>query len=141
MTVATEAAVDSPRIPVSTYRIQVTPSIGLDRATSLIPYLARLGVDWAYLSPILESEQGSEHGYDVVDHGRTDTARGGCPALSAFSASAHAAGLGVLVDIVPNHVGVATPEHSLWWWDLLKHGRGSRYATAFDIDWGFGGGR
>src|SRR6195952_1582309 len=141
MTVATEAAVDSPRIPVSTYRIQVTPSVGLDRATSLVPYLARLGVDWAYLSPILESEQGSDHGYDVVDHGRTDTARGGRAALSAFSASAHAAGLGVLVDIVPNHVGVATPEHSLWWWDVLAGGQDSEHAHAFDIDWEFGQGK
>ena len=137
----TEAVPHTPRVPVSTYRLQVTPSVGLDRATAIVPYLVRLGVDWAYLSPILESERGSEHGYDVVDHGRTDTARGGRAALSAFSASAHAAGLGVLVDIVPNHVGVATPEHSLWWWDVLAGGRDSEHAHAFDIDWDFGGGK
>jgi (1->4)-alpha-D-glucan 1-alpha-D-glucosylmutase len=106
-----------------------------------VPYLARLGVDWAYLSPILESEPGSDHGYDVVDHGRTDTARGGEQALADFGRAAHAAGLGVLADIVPNHVGVATPKRSLWWWDVLANGENSQFATAFDIDWAYGNGR
>ncbi len=131
----------SPRRPRSTYRIQVTPTSGLDRATALVPYLARLGVDWAYLSPILESEPGSDHGYDVVDHGSTDAARGGEAGLAAFSDAAHGAGLGVLADIVPNHVGVATPKKSVWWWDVLASGEKSPYAGAFDIDWAFGNGR
>ena len=128
-------------VPVSTYRLQVTPTVGLDQATAVVPYLSRLGVDWAYLSPILESEPGSDHGYDVVDHGRTDAARGGERQLEAFAEAAHRAGLGVLVDIVPNHVGVATPERSLWWWDVLARGRDSEHAHAFDIDWDFGRGK
>ncbi|MET3806107.1 (1-_4)-alpha-D-glucan 1-alpha-D-glucosylmutase [Nakamurella sp. UYEF19] len=129
------------RIPVSTYRLQVSPTNGLDKATAAVPYLARLGADWAYLSPILESEPGSDHGYDVVDHGRVDEARGGESALVEFAEAAHDAGLGVLVDIVPNHVGVATPSHSVWWWDVLAKGQESEHANAFDIDWDFGGGR
>ncbi len=137
----TRTATNQPSVPASTYRIQVTPTNGLDRAAGLVPYLVRLGADWAYLSPILESEQGSDHGYDVVDHGQTDSARGGRSAFGRFARTAHDAGLGVLVDIVPNHVGVATPEHSLWWWDVLEKGRGSDHAHAFDIDWEFGGGK
>ena len=131
----------TPRVPKSTYRLQITPTSDLHRAATLVPYLVRLGVDWAYLSPILESEPGSDHGYDVVDHGRTDTARGGRAGLAEFADAAHGAGLGVLADIVPNHVGVATPKHSLWWWDVLSNGRDSEFAGAFDIDWDFGHGR
>ena len=135
------SASPSPRFPRSTYRIQVTPTSPLGVATGMVPYLTRLGVDWAYLSPILESEPGSDHGYDVVDHGRTDTARGGEEALAQFGRAAHEAGLGVLADIVPNHVGVATPKKSLWWWDVLAKGESSEHAGAFDIDWAFGNGR
>jgi (1->4)-alpha-D-glucan 1-alpha-D-glucosylmutase len=131
----------TPRVPKSTYRLQITSTSDLHRAATLIPYLARLGVDWAYLSPILESEPGSDHGYDVVDHARTDTARGGREGLAEFAESAHGAGLGILVDIVPNHVGVATPKHSVWWWDVLAKGQSSEFAGAFDIDWEFGHGR
>lgn len=131
----------TPRVPKSTYRLQITPTSDLHRAATLVPYLARLGVDWAYLSPILESETGSDHGYDVVDHGKTDTARGGREGLTKFAVAAHDAGLGVLADIVPNHVGVATPKHSLWWWDVLAKGQESEFAGAFDIDWQFGRGR
>ncbi|SDP35259.1 maltooligosyl trehalose synthase [Nakamurella panacisegetis] len=130
-----------PRIPRSTYRLQITADNDLHGAAAKVPYLARLGVDWAYLSPILESEPGSDHGYDVVDHGRTDTARGDRGGLAAFSDAAHSAGLGVLADIVPNHVGVATPKHSLWWWDVLAKGPASEFAHCFDIDWEFGHGR
>ncbi len=148
MTFASDAEVSgspggsaAPAVPRSTYRIQVTPTSDLDRARSVVPYLSRLGADWAYLSPILTAEPGSDHGYDVVDHGRTDPARGGRPGLSAFADAAHQAGMKVLVDIVPNHVGVATPEVSLWWWDVLAKGRASEHAHAFDIDWDFGNGR
>ncbi len=137
----TRATADRPAVPASTYRLQVTPTYGVDQASALVPYLVRLGVDWAYLSPILQAEPGSDHGYDVVDHGRTDSARGGRPAFGRFAETAHDAGLGVLVDIVPNHVGVATPEHSLWWWDVLANGRQSEHAHAFDIDWEFGDGK
>jgi (1->4)-alpha-D-glucan 1-alpha-D-glucosylmutase len=129
------------RIPRSTYRLQLTSEFTLWDAARLVPYLKRLGADWVYLSPILQAEEGSQHGYDVTDHSRIDESRGGPDALRALSEAAHDAGMGVLVDIVPNHVGVATPAQNPWWWDLLKNGRGSRYAEAFDVDWEAGGGR
>ena len=129
------------KAPVSTYRLQVRPSFDLDAAAGVVDYLHDLGADWVYLSPLLEAEAGSDHGYDVVDHCRVDPARGGPEALERAAAAARARGLGVLVDLVPNHVGVATPAAMAWWWDLLAHGRGSRFAEAFDIDWDFGGGQ
>ena len=129
------------KIPVSTYRLQITESFDLHAAAALVPQIARLGADWVYLSPILQAEEGSEHGYDVTDHSRVDVSRGGSAGLQAVAEAAHAAGLGVLVDIVPNHVGVATAAQSVWWWDVLTHGRESRYAEAFDVDWAAGNGR
>ena len=129
------------RTPVSTYRLQVTAAFDLAAATRVLPYLHDLGVDWVYLSPLLEAEPGSEHGYDVVAHDRVDPARGGAEGLARLSAEARRLGLGILVDIVPNHVGVATPHLSAWWWDLLTHGRSSPYAGAFDVDWDAGHGR
>lgn len=125
----------SGRAPVSTYRLQITPSFTLYDAARLVPYLHTLGVDWVYCSPLLAAEPGSDHGYDVIDHGRTDEARGGRDGLAALADAVHAHGMGVLVDIVPNHVGVASPLLSVWWRDVLTHGRRSRYAAAFDIDW------
>ncbi|MCJ0701315.1 malto-oligosyltrehalose synthase [Frigoribacterium faeni] len=130
---------DSTRHPRSTYRLQIRASFDLFAAADVVPYLRDLGADWVYLSPVLEAEPGSDHGYDVVDHSRVDPARGGQVGLHTLSDRAHVHGLGVLVDIVPNHVGVATPKSSVWWWDLLTHGRESRYADAFDVDWAAGG--
>ena len=129
------------RVPQSTYRLQVTPDFDLYAAAERLPYLHDLGVDWVYLSPLLASEPGSQHGYDVVDFHRVDPARGGAGGLAAVSAEARRLGMGVLVDIVPNHVGVATPAENAWWWDLLKHGQRSEHATAFDVDWAAGDGR
>ena len=130
-----------PRIPTSTYRLQITAEQNLFAAAELLPYLHALGVDWVYLSPILAAEPGSTHGYDVVAFDRIDADRGGSEGLSALSAEARRLGLGVLVDIVPNHVGVATPAENAWWWDLLRHGQASERAVAFDVDWDAGGGR
>ncbi len=127
--------------PASTYRLQVRAEFDLDAAAAVVPYLRDLGVDWAYLSPILQAASGSAHGYDVVDPTRVDDARGGAAGLARFSTAARAAGLGILVDIVPNHQGVATPAENPWWWDVLTHGETSRHADAFDIDWRYGGGR
>lgn len=128
-------------LPTSTYRLQISSTFDLDAAAALCGYLADLGVGWVYLSPLLRAEPGSNHGYDVIDHSTIDPERGGADAFARFSAAARAAGLGVLVDIVPNHMGVATPAVNAWWWDLLKRGRSSRYAAAFDVDWEAGGGR
>lgn len=129
------------RVPVSTYRLQVTADFDLAAAADLVDYVRDLGADWLYLSPVLQAEPGSQHGYDVVDHTHVDTERGGDAAMQALAEAAHAAGLGVLVDVVPNHVGVATPESNPWWWSLLEHGQGSPVAWAFDVDWAAGGGR
>lgn len=129
------------RAPVSTYRLQIRPSLTLQDAAELTGYLRSLGVDWVYLSPILKAEEGSDHGYDVTDPSLVDPARGGAEGLASLSRAAREAGMGILVDIVPNHVGVATPSQNPWWWSLLKEGRQSRYAEAFDVDWDFGGGK
>ncbi|MDQ4051359.1 MAG: malto-oligosyltrehalose synthase [Actinomycetota bacterium] len=129
------------RVPVSTYRFQITADFDLFAAARRLPYLRDLGVDWVYLSPILAAEPGSRHGYDVVAHDRIDESRGGRDGLATLSAEARRLGLGVLVDIVPNHVGIATPSENAWWWDVLRRGRDSPHATAFDIDWDAGGGK
>ncbi|HYF73007.1 MAG TPA: malto-oligosyltrehalose synthase [Nocardioides sp.] len=129
------------RTPVSTYRLQITSRFDLFEAARRLPYLHALGVDWVYLSPLLAAEPGSDHGDDVVAFDHVDPARGGAEGLAAVSAEARRLGMGVLVDIVPNHVGVATPAENAWWWDLLQHGRSSAYADAFDVDWDAGDGR
>ena len=129
------------RTPVSTYRLQIRPSFTLQDAAAQVSYLKSLGADWIYLSPILTAEKGSDHGYDVTDPSAVDPDRGGPEGLEAVSRAARDAGMGVLVDIVPNHVGVASPYQNPWWWSLLKEGRESRYAEAFDVDWDVAGGR
>jgi (1->4)-alpha-D-glucan 1-alpha-D-glucosylmutase len=130
-----------PHRPTSTYRFQIGADFDLFEAARRLPYLHDLGVDWVYLSPLLAAETGSTHGYDVVAFDRVDGARGGAEGLAALSAEARRLGMGVLVDIVPNHVGVATPATNAWWWDVLQHGQSSEHAEAFDIDWEFGHGR
>ncbi len=129
------------RVPASTYRLQVNARFTLYDAAAALPYLHDLGVDWVYLSPLLKAEPGSDHGYDVVDHTVIDPDRGGAQGLVAVSAEARRLGMGVLVDIVPNHMGVATPRENDWWWDLLTHGRSAAHADAFDVDWDAGDGR
>ncbi len=127
--------------PTSTYRLQIRPAFDLDAAAEVTGYLRDLGVGWVYLSPLLTATAGSDHGYDVVDPTRIDAARGGPDGFARFVAAARAAGLGILVDTVPNHMGVASPEQNPWWWDVLLRGRDSVHSPVFDIDWEFGGGR
>jgi (1->4)-alpha-D-glucan 1-alpha-D-glucosylmutase len=129
------------QVPASTYRLQVSEDFDLFEATRHLPYLHDLGVDWVYLSPLLAAAPGSNHGYDVIAFDHVDEARGGPEGLAALSEEARRLGLGVLVDIVPNHVGVATPMKNAWWSDVLRRGQASPHARAFDIDWDFGGGR
>lgn len=129
------------RTPRSTYRLQIHAGFTLYDAAGLVPYLRDLGTDWIYLSPLLTAEEGSAHGYDVTDPSAIDPARGGASGFKALADAAHAAGMGVLVDIVPNHMGVATPRANRWWWSVLREGPASRYAEAFDIDWPAGGGK
>lgn len=129
------------RHPLSTYRLQIRESFPLGTAAEVTGYLRDLGVSWAYLSPLLEATPGSDHGYDVVDVTRVDPARGGAGGLARFAEAARAEGLGILIDIVPNHMGVSEPRTNAWWWDVLRQGRASAHADAFDIDWEFGGGK
>jgi (1->4)-alpha-D-glucan 1-alpha-D-glucosylmutase len=127
--------------PQSTYRLQIRKSFDLDAAAAVTGYLRDLGVSWAYLSPLLAATPGSDHGYDVVDVSRVDPDRGGAEGLDRFAAAARADGLGILIDIVPNHLGVSDPRANPWWWDVLRLGRESAYAASFDIDWEYGAGR
>lgn len=128
-------------LPTSTYRLQLSSRFTFDDAIGVCRYVKSLGVDWVYVSPVLQAEPGSDHGYDVIDHHAIDAERGGQGAFERFCEHAHREGLGVLVDIVPNHMGVATPQVNHWWWDLLKSGRNSRYAEAFDVEWDAAHGR
>lgn len=123
------------RTPASTYRLQITPEFTFDQAADQIDYVRDLGADWLYLSPVLQATEGSAHGYDVVDPTTIDQARGGREGFDRLCRQAHEAGLGVLVDIVPNHQGVAAADQNPWWWSVLREGRESSYADAFDIDW------
>jgi (1->4)-alpha-D-glucan 1-alpha-D-glucosylmutase len=127
--------------PTSTYRLQITDHFTLDDATGVVSYLAELGIGAVYVSPLLQATSGSQHGYDVVDHRLVDPERGGAAGLAALSEACHQAGLGLVVDIVPNHMGVADPAQNEAWWDLLRSGRQSEFASWFDVDWDFGRGR
>jgi (1->4)-alpha-D-glucan 1-alpha-D-glucosylmutase len=121
---------------LSTYRLQMRGDcFTFADALDVLDYLDDLGVSHLYLSPILTTVEGSTHGYDVTDPTTVSAALGGPEGLARLSAAARARGMGLIVDIVPNHVGVAKPEQNPWWWDVLKHGRRSSYASYFDIDW------
>jgi (1->4)-alpha-D-glucan 1-alpha-D-glucosylmutase len=122
-------------LPTSTYRLQIRPSFELHAAADVCDYLATLGVGAVYLSPLLPSAKGSDHGYDVVRFDTIDPARGGVDGWTRLLAAARARGLGIVVDIVPNHAGVADAADNPAWWDVLKYGPASKYAGWFDIDW------
>ncbi|OBK12527.1 malto-oligosyltrehalose synthase [Mycobacterium asiaticum] len=127
--------------PISaTYRLQLRGASSgfaftLSDAEDLLDYLDDLGVSHLYLSPILTAVSGSSHGYDVTNPETVSAELGGPDALNRLAAAARARGMGLIVDVVPNHVGVDKPEQNAWWWDLLRHGRDSEYASFFDIDW------
>lgn len=119
----------------ATYRLQLAADFTFDDAAALVPYLSWLGVSQVYCSPVLAAASGSTHGYDVVDPQRVNPELGGDAGRRRLLAAARAHGLGVVVDLVPNHVSVASPQDNSWWWDLLRSGRDSPYATFFDVDW------
>jgi (1->4)-alpha-D-glucan 1-alpha-D-glucosylmutase len=124
----------SPSIPNSTYRLQLCGHLTFDAARRLTDYLADLGVGAAYLSPFFRARAGSTHGYDVVDHGVLDPSLGDEKSFRAMAESIRKHGLGLVVDIVPNHMGIDDP-HNGWWQDVLENGPASQYARYFDIDW------
>lgn len=125
-------------LPTSTYRYQISPSFTLDDAAADLPRLVDLGISAVYLSPVLTSTLGSDHGYDWVDCSQVDPQRGGEPAWSRFIAAAQQANLGVVLDIVPNHCGIADPAQNRYWWSVLADGNHSPHAHWFDIDWASG---
>jgi len=118
----------------ATVRLQFHKDFTLDDAVPLVPYFARLGISHVYASPLLKSVEGSMHGYDTVDCHVIDPDRGGEAGLRRLVTALRGKGMGLLLDIVPNHMGVATSENR-WWNDVLTHGEDSVYGHFFDIDW------
>jgi (1->4)-alpha-D-glucan 1-alpha-D-glucosylmutase len=125
-------------VPTSSYRLQVRPGFDLHAVASCCDYLATLGVGAVYLSPLLPSARGSQHGYDVIRYDGVDPQRGGLDGWTWLLAATRARGLDVIVDIVPNHTGVADAAQNPAWWDVLRLGQESPYARWFDIEWSRG---
>ncbi|MEA2462001.1 MAG: (1-_4)-alpha-D-glucan 1-alpha-D-glucosylmutase [Actinomycetota bacterium] len=128
-------------VPSSTYRLQIRRQFPLSAAAELADYLVSLGAQAFYLSPLLRATAGSDHGYDITSHDRVDEERGGEAGRRTLAAAARAAGLLTVVDIVPNHMGVADAAQNPAWWRLLREGEGSDFAAWFDVDWRAGNGR
>ncbi|NVM90843.1 (1-_4)-alpha-D-glucan 1-alpha-D-glucosylmutase [Variovorax sp. SG517] len=122
------------RVPRATYRLQFHKDFGFDDAIRVLPYLAELGVSHVYCSPIQRARAGSMHGYDVVAHGEINPELGGEEGFARFTAALKANGLGQLLDMVPNHMGVFGADNA-WWMDVLENGPASLFAQHFDIDW------
>ena len=120
----------------STYRVQLNKQFTLNDARGIVPYLARLGISHLYCSPILAARPGSMHGYDVIDPTRINADIGTVEDFRVLAAELHAKDMGILLDIVPNHMGAGP--HNPYWEDVLAHGLHSRYAAWFDIDWAAG---
>jgi (1->4)-alpha-D-glucan 1-alpha-D-glucosylmutase len=121
------------RLPASCYRLQLSPAFTFDDARRVAPYLRDLGVGDAYLSPIMAARPGSEHGYDVCDPSRVSPDLGGAEGLERLADELRRLDMGLLVDVVPNHM--AADHRNPWWWDVLLRGRDARWAHVFDIDW------
>ena len=107
--------------PRATYRLQLRPGFGFDAAAAVVPYLADLGISHVYASPITQAAPGSQHGYDVADPTRISEALGGADAFQRLVAALHASGMGLLLDIVPNHMST-DPVADPWWADVLEAG-------------------
>jgi (1->4)-alpha-D-glucan 1-alpha-D-glucosylmutase len=123
-----------PAIPIATYRLQLTADFDFDAAASVVPYLKALGITHLYASPFMKARKGSSHGYDVVDHTRINPELGGEAGLERLSAALRQHDLGLILDFVPNHVGVHFDDNP-WWLDVLEWGPASPHAVSFDIDW------
>jgi len=121
-------------IPLSTYRLQFNSSFHFEDARKLVPYLAKLGITHCYASPMLKARSGSPHGYDIIDHNQLNPEIGTEEEFRLFVAELKSHGMGLLLDTVPNHMGVGHGDNP-WWQDVLQNGRASVYADFFDIDW------
>ena len=123
-----------PAIPRATYRVQLNGGFTFHDATAIVPYLAALGISHVYCSPYFRAHSGSMHGYDVVDHNSFNPEIGGRADFERFVAELRTHGMGHIVDLVPNHVGILGADN-VWWMDVLENGEASSYAAFFDIDW------
>jgi (1->4)-alpha-D-glucan 1-alpha-D-glucosylmutase len=121
-------------IPMATYRLQLNRAFTFDQAGQILPYLARLGVSHVYCSPFLKARAGSTHGYDVVDYTRINPELGGEDSFERFCLDLEKHALGLILDFVPNHMGVGHADNP-WWLDVLEWGEASPYSRFFDIDW------
>ena len=121
-------------IPIATYRLQLTASFDFDAAAAIAPYLKALGITHLYASPFMKARKGSTHGYDIVDHAKINPELGGDAGFERLSGALKLYGLGLILDFVPNHVGVHFADNP-WWLDVLEWGPASPHAVSFDIDW------
>src|SRR5262247_62406 len=124
---------DVQRQPRATYRVQLHAGFDFEAAASIADYLAALGISHLYCSPYLQAARGSTHGYDIVDPRAINRELGGARGHARLSEALHGAGLGQVLDIVPNHMAISADNP--WWWDVLENGPASRYASYFDVDW------
>jgi (1->4)-alpha-D-glucan 1-alpha-D-glucosylmutase len=123
-----------PTLPLATYRLQLTHRFTFDNGAELVPYLAALGVSHVYASPFLQARAGSNHGYDVIDYAALSPELGGEAGFARFNAALARAGMGLILDFVPNHMAIHGADNR-WWLDVLECGPRSPYAPFFDIDW------
>ena len=123
-----------PHIPLATYRLQLNRDFTFAHATAIVPYLSELGISHCYVSPCLRARAGSMHGYDIVDHNSLNPEIGSPEDFDRFVCALHEHGMGLILDIVPNHMGVMGNDNA-WWLDVLENGEASIYASFFDIDW------
>ena len=125
---------DPSKVPRATYRLQLHAGFGFDDAAAIAPYLADLGISHLYASPYLQAGAGSTHGYDILNHHRVNAELGGPAGHVRMCETMGKHGLGHILDIVPNHMSIASRDNA-WWWDVLENGPSSRYASYFDVDW------
>jgi len=129
---------DNPKLPVTvpraTYRLQFSEAFRLSDGLALVPYLRELGVSHVYASPLFKARPHSSHGYDVCDYTQLNPEIGNEEDLEKLVKALRANEMGLVLDIVPNHMGIGAPEN-YWWWDVLTHGASSQYASYFDVDW------
>ena len=123
-----------PAIPLATYRLQLTADFDFDKAAAVVPYLKALGITHLYTSPVMKARKGSTHGYDTVDHNQLNPELGGEAGFARLSEALVKHDLGLIIDFVPNHVGVHFADNP-WWLDVLEWGQASPHAVSFDIDW------
>ena len=122
------------QIPTATYRLQLNHTFTFRDAAAIVPYLSSLGISHCYVSPYLRARPGSAHGYDIIDHNALNPEIGSQEDYEYFVGELHRRGMGQILDIVPNHMGVMGSDNA-WWLDVLENGEASDYAEFFDIDW------